>query len=70
MSPTLTTFLFEAANFLVLAAVLGWLFFKPVRQALADHRAGLGVVARSHAAVSGGRADARRGRRAATDTAR
>ena len=39
MSPTLTTFLFEAANFLVLAAVLGWLFFKPVRQALADRRA-------------------------------
>jgi F0F1-type ATP synthase membrane subunit b/b' len=35
----LTTFLFEAANFLVLAAVLGWLFFKPIRQALADHRA-------------------------------
>jgi F0F1-type ATP synthase membrane subunit b/b' len=31
-----TTFLFEAANFLVLAAVLGWLFFNPVRQALAD----------------------------------
>ena len=38
VSPTLTTFLFEAANFLVLAAVLGWLFFKPVRQALVDHR--------------------------------
>jgi F0F1-type ATP synthase membrane subunit b/b' len=35
----LTTFLFEAANFLVLAAVLGWLFFKPVRKALADRRA-------------------------------
>jgi F0F1-type ATP synthase membrane subunit b/b' len=41
VSPTLTTFLFEAANFLVLAAVLGWLFFKPVRQALADRRARL-----------------------------
>lgn len=39
MSPTLTTFLFEAANFLVLAAMLGWLFFQPVRQALADRRA-------------------------------
>ena len=38
VSPTLTTFLFEAANFLVLAAALGWLFFKPVRQALADRR--------------------------------
>jgi F-type H+-transporting ATPase subunit b len=33
------TFLFEAANFLVLAAVLGWIFFKPVRQALADRGA-------------------------------
>lgn len=41
MSPTVTTFLFEAANFLVLAAVLGWLFFKPVRQALADRRSRL-----------------------------
>ncbi len=39
MSPTLTTFLFESANFLVLAFVLGWLFFKPVRQALVDRRA-------------------------------
>jgi F0F1-type ATP synthase membrane subunit b/b' len=37
VSPTLTTFLFEAANFLVLAAVLGWLFFRPVREAL-NHR--------------------------------
>ena len=27
VSPSLTTFLFEAANFLVLAGVLGWLFF-------------------------------------------
>ncbi|NOJ77205.1 hypothetical protein [Myxococcus xanthus] len=34
MSPALTNFLFEAANFLVLAAVLGWLLFKPVRRAL------------------------------------
>lgn len=38
MSPTITTFLFEAANFLVLAAALGWLFFKPVRQAIIDYR--------------------------------
>ncbi len=37
MSPTVTTFLFEAANFLVLAAALGWLFFKPVRQAIRDY---------------------------------
>ncbi len=39
MPPALTTFLFEAANFLVLAAVLGWLFFKPVRKVLAERRA-------------------------------
>lgn len=39
MSPTFITFLFEAANFVVLALVLGWLFFKPVRQALDDRRA-------------------------------
>jgi len=45
VSPVLTTFLFEAANFLVLAAVLGWLFFKPIRQALADHRADLETLA-------------------------
>jgi F-type H+-transporting ATPase subunit b len=38
VNPTLTTFLFEMANFLVLAGVLGWLFFKPVRQALSDYR--------------------------------
>lgn len=31
MSPTLTTFLFEAINFLLLAALLGWLLFRPVR---------------------------------------
>lgn len=41
MSPTLTTFIFEAANFLVLAAALGWLFFKPVRKVLADRKARL-----------------------------
>jgi F0F1-type ATP synthase membrane subunit b/b' len=44
VSPTLTTFLFEAANFLVLAAVLGWLFFRPVRQALQNYRAGLDTL--------------------------
>ncbi|MCO6455308.1 MAG: hypothetical protein J5I93_08405 [Pirellulaceae bacterium] len=38
MSPTWTTFLFEAANFLVLAGALGWRFFRPVRKALADYR--------------------------------
>ncbi len=35
MSPELANFLFEAANFLVLAAALGWVLFKPVRRALA-----------------------------------
>ena len=41
MSPTLTTFLFEAANFLVLAGVLGWLFFQPIRTALEDRKSQL-----------------------------
>lgn len=49
MSPTLTTFLFETANFLVLAAVLGWLFFKPVRQALANRQAELESAAQTAA---------------------
>lgn len=44
MSPTVTTFLFEAANFLVLAAVLGWFFFKPVRQALRDRQTALDAL--------------------------
>jgi F-type H+-transporting ATPase subunit b len=39
VSPTLTTFLLEAANFLVLAAVLAWLFFRPVSAALENRRA-------------------------------
>ncbi len=34
MAPTLANFLFEAANFLLLAAVLGWVLFKPVRRVL------------------------------------
>ena len=38
MSPTVVTFLFEAANFLSLAAVLGYFFFKPVRKALQAQR--------------------------------
>ena len=41
MSPALTTFLFEVANFFVLAAVLAWLFFKPVRAAIESRRAAL-----------------------------
>lgn len=38
MSPALANFLFEAANFLLLAAGLGWLLFKPVRRALDGER--------------------------------
>lgn len=41
MNPTLTTFLFEVVNFLLLAGVLGWLLFRPVRDALEKRRADL-----------------------------
>jgi len=41
VSPSWATFLFEAANFLLLAALLGWLFFRPVRDALERRRAAL-----------------------------
>jgi F-type H+-transporting ATPase subunit b len=41
VSPTWTTFLFEVANFLVLAGALSWLYFKPVRQILVDRRAAM-----------------------------
>ena len=34
MSPTLATFLFELINVLLLAGLLGWVLFKPVRAAL------------------------------------
>jgi F-type H+-transporting ATPase subunit b len=39
VSPELANFLFEAANFLVLAGALGWVLFKPVRRALDAERA-------------------------------
>lgn len=39
MNESLWTFVFEVANFLALAAVLAWLFFKPVRKALEDQQA-------------------------------
>ena len=39
MNDSLWTFAFEIANFVALAAVLAWLFFKPVRKALADQQA-------------------------------
>lgn len=38
MSATWVTFFFEGANFLLLAALLGWLFFRPVRAALEKRR--------------------------------
>ncbi|MCA9068171.1 MAG: ATP synthase F0 subunit B [Planctomycetaceae bacterium] len=38
MSPWLTTFLFEVANFLVLASALTWLLFRPVRNAIEQRR--------------------------------
>lgn len=41
MSTALTTFLFEAANFLLLATVLAWLFFRPVQAAVERRRAAL-----------------------------
>lgn len=41
MSPAVATFLFEIANFLCLAAALGWLFFRPVRKLLDERRAAL-----------------------------
>lgn len=41
MSPEIATFLFEGANFLVLAAVLGWLFFRPVQAAIEQRRLAL-----------------------------
>jgi len=41
VSATWVTFLFEAANFLLLAGVLGWLFFRPVRDALERRRSEL-----------------------------
>jgi len=40
-SPTWVTFAFEVANFLLLVALLGWIFFRPVRNALERRRAAL-----------------------------
>lgn len=39
VSSSLANFLFEAGNFLLLAAGLAWVLFKPVRRALDDERA-------------------------------
>lgn len=41
MNDSLWTFVFEIANFVTLAAVLAWLFFKPIRKALVDQQAKL-----------------------------
>jgi F-type H+-transporting ATPase subunit b len=41
VSPDLATFLFEVANFAVLAAALGWAFFRPVRAAVENRRSAL-----------------------------
>jgi len=57
MSATWVTFLFEAANFLLLAAVLGWLFFRPVRGALERRRSEL---EREQRAAAADRAEAER----------
>jgi F0F1-type ATP synthase membrane subunit b/b' len=50
VSPTWTTFLFETANFLILTAVLGWLLFRPIRQALENRRMALAKEAEEAAA--------------------
>jgi F0F1-type ATP synthase membrane subunit b/b' len=47
LSPNVATFLFEAANFALLAAVLGWAFFRPVQGAIEAHRAGLEAARRA-----------------------
>jgi len=39
VNDSLWTFLFEIANFAAFAALLSWLFFKPIRKALEDERA-------------------------------
>jgi F0F1-type ATP synthase membrane subunit b/b' len=64
VSPTWVTFLFEAANFLLLAAVLGWFFFRPVRDALERRRAGL---EREQQAATEARAEATRALEQARD---
>lgn len=38
MSPTVANFLFEVVNFLLFAAAVGWVFFRPVRAALDAER--------------------------------
>src|SRR5512145_450223 len=49
MSPSWVTFAFEVANFLLLTALLGWLFFRPVRAALERRRSQLEAEQRAAA---------------------
>jgi F0F1-type ATP synthase membrane subunit b/b' len=51
VSPTWVTFAFEAANFALLAALLAWIFFRPVRAALERRRSQLEGEARAAAAA-------------------
>jgi F-type H+-transporting ATPase subunit b len=57
VNPSLTTFLFETANFIILAAALGWVFFRPVQDAIEQRRAALEKERRDAEAM---RADAAR----------
>lgn len=54
LSAPWVTFLFEAANFLLLAAVLGWLFFRPIRDALERRRSELESEQRAAAEARSG----------------
>jgi F-type H+-transporting ATPase subunit b len=56
VSPSWVTFAFEVANFLLLTALLGWLFFRPVRAALERRRSQLESEQRA-AAEARGRAE-------------
>lgn len=59
MSPSWVTFAFEVANFLLLTALLAWLFFRPLRAALERRRSQLESEQRA-AAEARGRAERER----------
>jgi F-type H+-transporting ATPase subunit b len=61
------TFAFETANFLLLAAALGWLFFRPVRAALERRR---DEIAEEQRAASAAREQAESDRRAEAERRR
>ena len=71
MSPAVTTFLFEIANFLILASVLGWLLFTPIRNSLEARKAAQEKQAQDAAAklaeAERTRADIQRERRSLQD---